>query len=198
MVWIGRAEPYLTWLFLIGIHCLAVPARLFSSLSTAPTRKAFDFKLESLIVISVRTGLRSVWPSVFFQRTQNRHSGCFQGQLLSWSIARSFPYLAVIQVVRISLEWIVLKQRLECVRPKKLFFCCQLWCSILLLLLLLLYLSIVSSPDLFTLVDGWKCRVGVNHVVIDTTAVQFFVFCFLFFFCHTITTWFYLLPVAVT
>lgn len=41
---------------------------------------------------------------------------------------------------------------------KRLFFWCQLWCRFF-------YLSTLLSTDLFTVVDGWKCWVGINHVV---------------------------------
>lgn len=157
MVWVGRAE-----LFLDGARCLAVPACLLSSLSTPPIRKAFDSKLE----ISVRAGLRSDWSFIFIQRTQNRNSGCFLGNCkkLSWSGCETSGQ---------NFTWMNCSQTSQmCEAKKKLFFWCQLW---YMLFLLLFYLSIVSSPDLFTLVDGWKCQVGVNPLVVtDTTAVNFF------------------------
>lgn len=105
----------------LGLSGLAVPPRLFCpSLLTPLIREDFELKSErSLLQVSVGGDLSSVWPSIFFQSTQNRTSGCFQGQTLSWPVARSLPDLAAVQVVRISFGWIVLKQHLQSIKQKK-------------------------------------------------------------------------------
>lgn len=102
----------------LGLCGLAVSASLFcSSLSIALTREA---RLEAR---DFSCGLQWEETSALFDFLFSfkvpRTSGCFQGQTFSWPVAGSVSDLAAVEVARISLGWIVLKQRLQCIRQEK-------------------------------------------------------------------------------